>query len=206
MGAMCVPEFYGATFAVNNSQYLNYLTLSNANVNGAGNVTASYSTTLYVTNLADAYGSTWSAGLTLAGNVQFIVAKGTAADDLTISGNVVNSNGGGVTKTGLGTLLLSGTDTYIGNTTINGGTLALSGPASIANTPVITLAGGSTLDVSGLSSPFVLGGSQTLQGGSGIANVVGTFQDSGGSTIIPGGTTNVGTINFGGDLTLAGCE
>jgi len=196
------PAFYGSTFALNSSAYLNYLTLSNAVVNGPGQVVAPYYTTAFYTTLADAVGSTWNAPLSLAGSVQLNIARGTAATDLTISGNVVNANGGGLTKTGPGILLLSGNNTYIGNTMINNGTLGLSGSALSPNTPVITLASNATLNISGLTSP-VLAGSQTLQG---YGTVVGSLQDSPGTTIIPGSLTNAGTLAINGNLTLAGSE
>ena len=52
--------------------------------------------------------------------------------------------------------------------------LALAGRGSIANTPTITIAGGATFDVSGLSSPFVLGSSQTLGNSSSTAVFAGS--------------------------------
>ena len=67
-----------------------------------------------------------------------------------------------LTKAGNGVMVLSNANTYSGNTTISGGTLALAGGGSIANTPNIIIAGGATFDVSGLNPPFVLGSSQTL--------------------------------------------
>ena len=76
------------------------------------------------------------------------------------SGNTYNA--AAILKSNRSTWTLSGTNTYTGNTTIAGGTLVLSGGGSISNSPNITIAGGATFDVSGLSSPFVLGGSQTL--------------------------------------------
>ena len=82
-----------------------------------------------------------------------------------------------VTKTGLGTQVLTGTNTYTGNTTINAGTLLISGSIS-----------GSTTTVNG----GTLGGS----GGTTGAVTVAT-----GGTIAPGssvGTLNTGTLTFTG--------
>ena len=87
------------------------------------------------------------------------------------SGNTYNA--AAVLKSNGSTWTLAGTNTYTGNTTISGGTLALAGNGSIANTPNITIAGGATLDVSGLSSPFVLGSSQTLRNSSSTAGFAG---------------------------------
>ena len=64
-----------------------------------------------------------------------------------------------------GTTTLSGTNTYTGSTVVNGGTLALSGGGSIASSPIIAIASGATLSVSGLSTAATLGAGQTLQAG-----------------------------------------
>jgi autotransporter-associated beta strand protein len=145
----------------------------------------------------------FAASMTFPNPIQFVSGGssyvGTDTNNVLLTGAVSGAN---LYKLGSGTLTLSAANTYSGNTTVSAGTLALSGSATIASTPLITLAG-STLDVSALASPFVLGGSQTLQGS---GNVTGDFQDSGGSIFTPGGTTNVGTLHFGGNLTLAGAD
>ena len=96
------------------------------------------------------------------------------AGNLTIMGAITNSGSAtykiGIVKNDAGTLTLGGTNTYTGNTFVNGGTLALTGTGSISNTPAISLAGGTILDVSGRSSAFVLGASQALSN-SAIATV-----------------------------------
>ena len=82
-----------------------------------------------------------------------------------------NSTGGGLTKLGGGTLTLLGVNTYTGPTVVNAGTLALSGSASIASSPSITLAGGGAFDVSGLTGGFTLGGGQTLSNSASTATI-----------------------------------
>jgi len=72
-----------------------------------------------------------------------------------------SANAQGVTKNGLGTLTLSGGNTYTGNTTISAGTLALTGSGSLASSANIIIAG-ATFDVSALSSTFALGSGKTL--------------------------------------------
>src|SRR5690606_2676417 len=67
---------------------------------------------------------------------------------------------GALTKTGSSKVTLTGANTYSGNTIISAGTLALGSGGSIASSPNITIANGTTLDVSAIS--FSLGASQTL--------------------------------------------
>jgi len=134
--------------------------------------------------------------LTLDGNSANNVITGV------ISGTAVAGNS--VTKTGTGTWTLSGNNTYTGGTTISAGTLALSGSGSLAS-PTITVAGGATFDVSGLSSTFTLGSSQTLaNSGSTTANLVGNINTGSGTNLL---TFAAGTPAFniaGGTLNLSG--
>jgi autotransporter-associated beta strand protein len=81
-----------------------------------------------------------------------------------IGGPVVNGSGTTfVTKAGTGSWTLSGASTYTGATTIIAGTLALTGSGSIATSPSIELAGGSTFSVSGLTTSLTLAPSQALK-------------------------------------------
>lgn len=130
--------------------------------------------------------ATFLQGLTAA-NVQ---AGGAVIDtdsqSITI-GQALLAAGGGLTKNSAGTLTLSGANTYAGNTTINGGTLALSGSGSIGSSPIITLASGAILDVSGVS--FILAAGQTLKGN---GTVTGAATLDG--TVAAG--TSIGTLTF----------
>ena len=64
-------------------------------------------------------------------SLPFNVASGTTASgrDLTVSG-VISGAGGGITKNGAGTMLLTAVNTYTGPTTVNAGTLLVSGTGS----------------------------------------------------------------------------
>lgn len=118
------------------------------------------------------------AGLTTA-NVQ---AGGAIIDDggfaITI-GQALLNGGGGLTKIGAGTLTLSNLNTYSGNTTISNGTLALSGSGSISSSPNIIVSGGTALDVSGETSTFTLGSSQTLVGFAATGKIIGNVNVGG---------------------------
>ena len=117
------------------------------------------------------------------------------------SGSALNQ--AAILKSNTGKWTLSGTNTYTGNTTINGGTLALVASGSISNTPNITIAGGATFDVSGLSSPFALGAGQTLGNSSSPAVLAGSAS-TGTGTLSLNYTNGMPAFTVsGGTLTLS---
>jgi autotransporter-associated beta strand protein len=80
----------------------------------------------------------------------------------TFAGVIKNTAGTlALTKIGTGTLTLSGANSYDGATIISNGTLALSAPGSIGNSPLISVAAGGTFDA---GPGFTLGVGQTLAG------------------------------------------
>jgi fibronectin-binding autotransporter adhesin len=89
-----------------------------------------------------------------------------------------------------GTLTLSGANTYTGATTINAGTLALGGSASLDAASSVTIAAGTTFDVSAISS-YTWGASAGLTA-SGTASSVATVK--GGSSVSLNGRPV--TLNF----------
>lgn len=107
---------------------------------------------------------------------------GTNTNANTISGIIQNNRIAGnpnaavaVTKTGGGSWTLAGPNTYTGATAVNGGTLKLAGGGSIANTPSITLASGTGLDVSAPTTPLSLGAGQSLKSGATGTNATATL-------------------------------
>lgn len=141
----------------------------------------------------------------VAGN---IVNNGTLAfnrsDAVTYAGTI--SGSGNVVQTGAGTLTISGTAGYAGSTTINAGTLALSGAGSIAASSGVVNNG--TFDISGTTSGATINaltgtgavalGSRTLT----LANAGGAFSGAIGGT--GGLTLNGGTQTLSGVNTYSG--
>ena len=138
---------------------------------------------------------TFSGVMTLTGNRKLTQSNPT--NGVTISGGIGESvAGSGFTKDGVGTIILSGTNGYTGNTTVSGGSLVLNGNASLTNSPVVTVNSNAVLDISGIA--FTSGASQILAGGGTVAGDV-----VANGTILPGGT-NVGTLTFSNNLTIGG--
>ena len=111
-------------------------------------------------------------------------AQGAGATDLLISGVIADSpsepGDNGITKAGAGTLVLSGANTYTGNTTVSAGTLQVNG--SLATGAVNVGAG------------CYLGGTGIIGGNTTVSN---------GAVLIPGAIGANGTLGFGANLTLA---
>ncbi len=94
---------------------------------------------------------------------QIYVAKGTGGDSALISGNILDSVGGAaLLKTGAGDLILSGTDTYTGGTTVAGGILTITAAAALPTGSSLTVGGGGTFifdPTVATASPVVAAGS-----------------------------------------------
>jgi autotransporter-associated beta strand protein len=102
----------------------------------------------------------------------------------TITLNNPWSGTGSFVLNGPGTVAMAAVNTYTGNTTLQQGTLALVGTGALPNSPQLLLAGGATLDLSGLSSTFVLGTGQTLSNSSAPARLHGDLNTGSGSVAL----------------------
>lgn len=146
----------------------------------------------------------------------FNVTGGTTTVEVPISGT------SGFLKTGSGVLELTNNNTYSGATTVNGGTLLVSGGNAIPNTSPVSLGAGAILnlnnssetigDLSGAGGAQVQMGSGTLtvnQTGtttySGVINGTGQFVKNGGGTLVigAGGQSTGGVVVNGGILRLS---
>ncbi len=150
------------------------------------------------------FGSDYSSGtLVLQGNIDLGGATRTVdvawanangfASVATLASTLSN---GGLTKTGLGTLNLSGSNTYTGGTTVSAGTLAVTSTGSLASTGGVTVNGG-TLSFANTAGQTVAGIS-----GTGGSITLGT-----GVTLTDNQSTNTsyaGVISGSGNLTKTG--
>ncbi|WP_298304492.1 proprotein convertase P-domain-containing protein, partial [Flavobacterium sp.] len=131
--------------------------------------------------------------LSVASTSVSVADDGTSATDLTITG-IISGTAFGINKTGLGTLLLSGANTYTGTTTISGGIVSLSANDRIANASNMILNGGTFSN--GLTSGFnETVGTLTLTDTSSIALATGgntvTYAASNGTSWTSGRTLTI---------------
>lgn len=201
------------------------ITVAN-DIDGSGSLTQAGSGTTIVTNSSSNYsgGTIISSGVLQVGNggTSGAIGSGAVTNNASLVfnrsnsiavGNVISGTGS-LTKMGAGTLTLTGANGYMGDTIVNAGGLTLSGSGSLANSPTISLATGTTLTVSGVTgganhngTSFALASGQTLKG---IGTVSGAMVVRSGATLAPGSsigtlnTSGVGnvTINSGGTLAL----
>jgi len=121
------------------------------------------------------------------------VADGAAATDLLISANINQvTAAGGITKSGAGTMVLSGTNTYTGATTVSAGKLVSSGSTATGS---ITVQAGAKFEFSG-TSPYV--GTINVNAGTLTLNNA-VIDDASPIVIASGSTVN---LNFTGNDTV----
>ena len=106
--------------------------------------------------------------------------------EISIAGNITGP--GGLTKIGIGTLTLSGANTYTGATTVNGGTLLING--STSNTSLVTVGINGTLGGTG-----TVGGNTTISGIHSPGNSPGIQTFFGNLSYVNGGPPNP-TVNW----------
>jgi autotransporter-associated beta strand protein len=113
---------------------------------------------------------------------------------------VVGSSIGGtgnLVKTSAGTLVLSGANSFTGNTILDSGTLQLGAKGSIAYSPLIAISNSGTLNVAAVAGGFALAPSQTLGGNGTVTGDLTTF-----GTLAPG--TAIGRLTNNGAAILRG--
>ncbi|MFE3867391.1 T9SS sorting signal type C domain-containing protein [Flavobacterium sp. LS2P90] len=155
-------------------------------------------------------GATISCPVALGSTRTFTVAdETTSVNDLTLSGVV--SNAFGITKNGLGTLELSGTNTYPGVTTVTAGVINVKNNSGLGTTAgATTIAAGAAIQVDGsgliISEPInTLIGTGVSSGGA-LRNLANSNTWSGAITLGSGGArinSDLGTLTITGGVTGA---
>jgi autotransporter-associated beta strand protein len=205
---VCIPTINVNGGVINNgysgnNSYITNWTLTGGTATSSGGGSYNFSTNYGVTTYASTATSLISAGIVVrdANNMAFNVAQGTTASgvDLNVSGAITGGTAG-ITKSGAGTMLLSGANTYTGPTTVGAGVLQITGsivPASGAlGQMLLGNASGSVAAVYQSGNSLVT----TTNGGGGSSNAVGLGNTAGayGDYNLSGGTLNVaGEIDTG---------
>lgn len=137
------------------------LRVSSTNSNNSAAVTVAAGATLQV-NADQSMRSLEGAGTVSAygANRTYAVAGTGTANTYTFSG-VLQDDGANklaFTKSGGSTQVLNGVNTYTGNTTVNGGALALGASGSISNSPLVDVKAGATFSTTAKASFAMLSG------------------------------------------------
>jgi autotransporter-associated beta strand protein len=192
----------GGTWQANNEQYVRTLTMTSGNVTGAGEL-RTLSSSVY-TSVAAATSSTISAGVNMVNAGSFAVNDGAAADDMVLSGYI--SNAGAITKTGDGTMVISGTsaNTFTGALNINAGIVRVEKSSALGTTAAgTTVASGAALHLAnGVAigaEALSLSGTGPASGGA-LRNISGTNSFAGAISLAAASRIN----SDAGSLTLSG--
>ncbi|WP_162375579.1 autotransporter domain-containing protein [Ancylobacter sp. TS-1] len=147
----------------------------------------------------DGGGLQWATGNTadISGKLAAIGSDGAVFDtngnDVSLGSNLAGI--GGLTKQGIGTLTLSGANTYSGTTTVSVGTLVASGGSAIGDSSAVTVASGATLTVNAEETIGSLAGAGSVMLAASSGLTAGGDDSS---------TTFSGTIAGAGGLTKTG--
>jgi autotransporter-associated beta strand protein len=169
------------------------------NVGGAGEFTSANIDTL------KGLGTTTSNGFANGSSLGFDTTNASGGN-FAYSSNIANPNGGanalGIVKLGANTLTLSGTNTYTGATTINGGSLKVAANGALGSTSAVAINSGGSLvfGSSSITTGLNTAATVTMAGGSSLV-MNGASQTIGTLTLLAG----ISTIDLtgGGLLTLS---
>jgi fibronectin-binding autotransporter adhesin len=139
----------------------------------------------------------------------FTVYDSAAATDLTINGRISGTN---LLKSGDGTMVLGGSNSYTGYTSVGGGTLIIGGDSSLGATPVVfsassimispgaTLAASSSVTLNANRGIYVASGTAGLSAGAGNTLSYGGSISGGGSLV----KVDTGTLVLSGSSGYTG--
>lgn len=143
---------------------------------------------------------------TVSASGAFVLTVGNANSSPSLSTSFAGSlvNGGGtlaLTKNGLGTLTLSGSNSYTGATVVSAGVLKLGSTTALGATSGVTVSAGATLDLNGLAVDRNLSSLSGVghEGGGVLVNSSSTTAVITGTTVL-GGASRIGG---GGSITVS---
>lgn len=190
-------------------------TFTTLNLSGNTNFTLNAGATLTVNGILKsgdvAGGATISGGtgLQAASGAELVIRADQLNDSLAITTNILANGASSLTKSGLGTVTLSGVNTYSGATTVNAGVLRATTNASALGAGALTLAGGELQLANDTALTFgrnttVTGDagitSDRLTAGAGLTHTLGTLSIGAQRLVVSGGTnvtSGTAGITFG---------
>jgi autotransporter-associated beta strand protein len=132
-----------------------------------------------------------------AGTRVFNVGNGSSDVDLDVAASITN---GGLTKSGAGTMRLSGNNTFAGAVTVNSGVLRFNHSSGLTTTTAVTVNNGGALDMNNITDTIA-----SLASTAGHTTGVVTQGAAGLTLVAPSGTnTFEGTITGTGAFTKSG--
>ncbi len=202
------------------------LTLSGANTYIGGTTFAGGTVSISAANNLGAAGNTLAfqgGALSLTANTVTLSGTSTIAGgdtatiqvasgaQLTLSSAISQTGSpGALTKTGLGTLVLSGANTFSGATLVSGGIVSYQNSTALAGNSAITVAAGAAVQiadgVTGGSQSITISGTGSAAGATGALEYLGTNQDQGGlgGALILGANATISSDTIGALFDLGG--
>ena len=184
----------GAATSVNSLRINNGSGAGNINLTGYG-LTVGSGGILETANVGANNFNISGGSLTTGTSQDLIFIQNDTLGALSVSSAI--GGAGGLTKSGAGTVILSGNETYTGGTTVNDGDLVLTGGATLgAGTSQLTVANGAVADLSGTGA--------TAQAASSIAGSGLIVLNTGGLTVGSASDTGSTVDTFSGQMSGAG--
>jgi len=197
-------DYTGGTTLSEGTLRLNHVTAAGSGkiTQSSTNSTLEINTTGTVANAMDLCNIRTMQNVTLSGNKTLFNATYTVDADTTTTESGDLTGGGGITKAGAGTLVVTGNNSYSGAVAVNAGLLNLNSGTggAAASAASVSVASGATLLISqsnqvNNSATVSLSGG-TIQRASGVSETFGTLDLTGNSTL-DFGTGGVGNLTFG---------
>ncbi|QEG33643.1 autotransporter-associated beta strand repeat-containing protein [Bythopirellula goksoeyrii] len=176
------------------------LAISSSNrINDASDITLLAGATFDLNGFSETVDTLSGTGGTVATDGGIITVDENSVSTYTYNGAITGS-GGRLTKSGTHTMVLGGSNTYTGVTTINGGTLRLGSANRISNSSDLVVNGSGTFDLNNFTEAVdSITGSGLITLGSGTLTVV---ENSASTRTFSGSITGTGSLAKNGSHTL----